>query len=170
MRSSSTFTRSTLAMAAAAATAAASMLFNFVPTARGQTLLTNGNFNTDADSNGQPDSWTNWSYGSTSFAAYKADPANDPFNFDGTPYVNAGNYGDWWTSGGGWFQIVAGTEGVAYSLTSDCGTEGWDNAAGEERIIFLDASNNELRRDVYHTAEYIANQPWTPYLMTSIAP
>ncbi len=150
------------------------LLWAVSASAFGQTLLTNGNFNTDADTNGQPDSWTSWSYGPTAFAAYKADPANDPWDFNGTPYVNAGNYGDWWTSGGGWFQIVPGAEGVAYSLSSDCGTEGWDNAAGEMRILFLDASNNELKpeaqRDVYHTAEYQANQPWSPYLMTAIAP
>src|SRR4051794_16995524 len=115
----------------------------------GAELLTNGNFDTDADANGQPDAWTNWSYGSTSFAAYKTSPT-DPFTENGSPYVNAGNYGDWWTSGGGWFQVVPGAEGVAYRISADCATEGWDNAAGEMRLIYIDpnrpSDQQELRR------------------------
>src|SRR5205809_726711 len=97
-------------------------------------LLYNGNFDIGGGPAG-PDGWTQWTFGPTSFAAYKTDPA-DPFTFNGTPYVNAGNYGDWWTSGGGWFQIVPGAAGKAYSLDAMCATEGWDNAAGELRLIY----------------------------------
>jgi hypothetical protein len=135
----------------------------------GADLLTNGNLDTDADANGQPDAWVNWSYGPTSFAAYKTSPT-DPFTENGTPYVNAGNYGDWWSSGGGWYQTVPGAENVAYRLSVDCATEGWDNAAGEMRIIYLDSTNAELRRDLFHTAEYIANQPWTTFNGFGLAP
>jgi hypothetical protein len=137
--------------------------------ARGD-LLTNGNLNLDADGTAGPDGWSNWSYGPTAFAAYKTDPANDPFDYDATPYVNAGNYGDWWSSGGGWNQVLAGSAGVAYTFTAFCATEGWDNAAGEVRVIFQDQFGLELLREVRHTAEYQANAPWSPYTMTSIAP
>jgi len=85
---------------------------------RASDLLTNGNLNLDQDVNSLPDNWTNWMYGNTAFAAYKTDPANDPFDFNATPYVNAGNYGDWWSSGGGWFQVNAGTAGTAYTFTA----------------------------------------------------
>lgn len=133
-------------------------------------LLTNGNLNTDADAAGGPDGWTSWGYGPTSFAAYKNDPANDAFDQDGTPYVNAGNYGDWWSSGGGWYQVINGNAGIAYTFTASCATEGWDNAAGEIRVIFQDGFGLELLREVRHTAEYQANAPWAPYTMTAIAP
>jgi hypothetical protein len=139
------------------------------PVARAN-LLANGNLNTDADGTPGPDGWSNWSYGPTAFAAYKTDGAADPFNFDATPYVNAGNYGDWWSSGGGWNQTIGGGAGVAYTFTADSATEGWDNAAGEIRIIFQDQFGLELLREVRHTAEYQANAPWAPYTMTSIAP
>ncbi len=136
----------------------------------GADLLTNGNFNTDTDGVAGPDNWTSWTYGPTSFAAYKNDAANDPFDLDGTPYVNAGNYGDWWSSGGGWYQQVAGTGGTPYTITAASGSEGWDNAAGELRIIYFDSSGTELQRDVRHTADYQASLPWTMFTRTSIAP
>lgn len=133
-------------------------------------LLTNGNFNTNSVDPGLPDAWTNWMYGPTAFAAFKNDAANDPFDFDGTGYVNAGNYGEWWSSGGGWYQEVAGSEGVAYSFAAFCATEDWDYAAGELRLIYLDGGGNELRRDVRHSASYQANLPWSPFILTSVAP
>jgi hypothetical protein len=131
-------------------------------------LLYNGNFDI-AGGTGGPDGWTQWTFGPTAFAAYKTDP-NDQFTFNHTPYVNAGNYGDWWTSGGGWYQIVPGEAGKAYSLDAVCATEGWDNAAGEIRLIYLDASNAVIRQDVQHTAEYVPNQPWTPFNLSTQAP
>jgi hypothetical protein len=158
-----------------AAVLAASALLGAGRALAGAELLTNGNFNTDADANGQPDGWTNWSYGPTSFAAYKTSPT-DPFTENGTPYVNAGNYGDWWTSGGGWYQVLPSAEGIAYRISVDCATEGWDNAAGEMRLIYLDPDRPspdpgpEIRRDLFHTAEYQANQPWTTFSATSLAP
>lgn len=133
-------------------------------------LLTNGNFNTDADGTAGPDGWSSWGYGPTNFAAYKADPANDPWDQDGTPYVNAGNYGDWWSSGAGWNQVVPASEGTAYTFTASSATEDWDNAAGEIRIIFLGDFATELSREVRHTADYQSSLPWSPYTMTSIAP
>ena len=135
-------------------------------------LLVNGDFNLDADASGGPDGWVNWGYGPTSFSAYKADPANDPFDFDGTPYVNAGNYGDWWSSGGGWYQEVpfAGAEGTPFSFKAFGATEDWDNAAGELRIIYLGEANAELQRDVRHSASYQANKPWSLVELTSVAP
>jgi hypothetical protein len=131
-------------------------------------LLYNGNFDIGGGSAG-PDGWTQWTFGSTAFAAYKTDP-NDQFTFNHTPYVNAGNYGDWWTSGGGWFQVLPSAAGKAYSLDAVCATEGWDNAAGELRLIYLDETNTVIRQDVQHSAEYLANQPWTPFNLTSEAP
>jgi hypothetical protein len=135
-------------------------------------LLINGDFNLDADASGGPDGWVNWGYGPTSFSAYKADPANDSFDFDGTPYVNAGNYGDWWSSGGGWYQEVpfAGADGTPFSFKAFGATEDWDNAAGELRIIYLGEANAELQRDVRHSASYQANKPWTLVELTSVAP
>jgi hypothetical protein len=133
-------------------------------------LLQNGDFNLDVDGLPGPDFWTNWTYGDTAFAAYKTDPANDAFDFDGSAYVNAGNWGDWWTSGGGWFQTVAGTEGVPYTIGAMSASEDWDNAAGELRIIYFDAGGVELARDVRHTASYQASMPWTPFTHTSVAP
>ncbi len=135
----------------------------------GAELLVNANLNLDADANGQPDNWSNWSYGSTSFTAYKTSPT-DPFTENGSPYVNAGNYGDWWSSGGGWFQTVPGGEGAAYRLAVDCATEAWDNAAGEERLIYLDSTGAVIRQDVQHTAEYQSSQPWTTFNLTTLAP
>ncbi|MFT3787626.1 MAG: hypothetical protein QM770_15910 [Tepidisphaeraceae bacterium] len=103
-------------------------------------LLINGDFNTDVDAApGMPDYWYNWSYGPTAFAAYKNNPT-DSFTFDGSNYVNAGNYGDWWSSGAGWFQVVPGTAGQAYSFSAWCATENWDNMAGELRTIYLDGA------------------------------
>ena len=162
-RRSSTFKR-WLSLAACAAVVG----LPSVP-ARGD-LLTNGHLNLDVDGTAGPDAWSNYSYGPTAFAAYKTDPANDPFDLDATPYVNAGNYGDWWSSGGGWNQVVAASAGVPYTFTASSATEGWDNAAGEIRIIFQDGFGLELLREVRHTAEYQANAPWAPYTMTSIAP
>lgn len=133
-------------------------------------LLQNGDFNLDVDGVSGPDFWTNWMYGTTAFAAYKTDVANDPFDFDGTAYVNAGNYGDWWSSGGGWYQTVSGTEGVPYSMGAMSASEDWDNAAGELRIIYLDANGGVIRQDVRHTASYQASMPWTPFTVTSVAP
>jgi hypothetical protein len=142
----------------------------FTQQSHGSDLLTNGNLNADADANNSPDGWTNWMYGPTSFAAYKNDPANDPFDFNGTAYVNAGNYGDWWTSGGGWFQVNPGTAGTAYSFSADSSTEGWDNAAGEIRLIWLDVDSNVISQDVLHTADYQASKPWANYSLTATAP
>lgn len=151
------------------ACSAAVCLFSGVAQAE---LLTNGSFNIDADTSGGPDGWVGWNYGPTAFSAYKADPANDLFDFDGSPYVNAGNYGEWWTSGGGWYQEVpvTTTAGTPFSLSAFCATEDWDNAAGELRLIYLGEGNVELQRDVRHSAEYQSNQPWTLTELTSIAP
>ncbi len=137
--------------------------------ANAQNLLFNGNFNTDLDGNPGPDHWTSWAYGTGGWADYKVG-AGDSFAMDGSPYINAGNWSDWWTGGGGWYQVVPGVAGTAYTLRSFCATEGWDNAAGEMRLIFLDGSDTVIRQDVQHTAEYVASQPWTPFSMTSIAP
>ena len=126
-------------------------------------LLYNGNFNTAG-----PAAWNSWTYGPSAFASYK-NPA-DSLSYDGTPYINAGNYGDWWSSGGGWNQLIPGAPGITYTLSCVCGTENWDNAYGEMRLIFLDASSAVIRQDAQATANYQASEPWTPYTMTSVAP
>jgi hypothetical protein len=128
-----------------------------------QNLLLNGDFNTAG-----PTGWSSWSYGPTAFASYK-NPA-DGFAYDASPYINAGNYGDWWSSGGGWNQTVPGTAGLSYTFSSVCATEGWDNAAGEMRLIWFGAGHTELSREMLHTAEFLANQAWTPFSMTGTAP
>ncbi|MBC8105617.1 MAG: PEP-CTERM sorting domain-containing protein [Anaerolineae bacterium] len=142
----------------------------FAQPSQASDLLINGNLNLDADVNNLPDGWTNWMFGPTAFAAYKNDPANDPFDRDATPYVNAGNYGEWWSSGGGWFQVNPGTAGTAYTFSADSGTEDWDNIAGEIRLIWLDVDSVVISQDVLHTADFEPNKPWANYSLTATAP
>ena len=115
-----------------------------------------------------PDGWSSWAY-STGYADYKTNPA-DTFTRDGSPYINAGNWGAWWDGGGGWYQVVPAAEGMTFTLSVDCATEDWDSAAGEMRLIYSDATATTIRQDVLHTAEYLASQPWTPFSLTTTAP
>lgn len=131
-------------------------------------LLVNGDFNTDANADGTPDGWSNWSYGTTAFTAYVA--GSNSFARDATPFVNAGNYGAWWSSGGGWYQVVAGVAGHAYVASIDSGTEAWDNMNAELRLIYLDASNGVLRTDTRVVADYEPNKPWATYTVAGTAP
>jgi hypothetical protein len=132
-------------------------------------LLTNGDFNIGTHAAG-PTSWTRWSWNEQigGFADYK-NPA-DGFAKDGSPYINAGNWGDPGAGGGGWYQIVPATAGESYTLSVDCGTEGWAAASGEMRLIFLDSSSGIIRQDVLHTADAVAGQAWTSFSKTWIAP
>jgi hypothetical protein len=126
-------------------------------------LLYNGNFNIAG-----PAGWNKWTYGPSAFADYKTLPYS--YAYDSTPCINAGNWGDWWSSGGGWNQVVAGAPGISYTFSCVSATESWDNMAGEMRLIFLDASSAVIHQDVLNNANYEPNKPWAPYTMTSVAP
>jgi len=123
-------------------------------------LLVNGDFNTDADTNGAPDGWASWSYGN-GWANYVTSPS-DSFTKDGSPYVNAGSV---WNGGGGWYQDVAATPGQSFTLSIDGRTEDWDNSIGYMRIIFRDAGGNTLNgsTDQETVANYEKLATWNTY-------
>lgn len=131
-------------------------------------LLTNGNFNLDADADGKPDAWTSWSYGAESFTAYN--PGSNSFARDATPFVNAGNYGAWFENGGGWYQVVGAVAGDTYAASIDSSTEAWDNMNADLRLIYLDASSTEISRTVVNLANYEPNKPWATYTLSGTAP
>ena len=123
-------------------------------------LLTNGDFNTDSDINGQPDGWNSWSWGN-GWASYKNDPGNDAWDYNGTSYVNVGSL---WNGGGGWYQVLAASAGQSYSLSVFSGTEDWDNAGAYMRLLYLDANGSIVPggENNLDTAWY-DKRPWQQY-------
>jgi len=131
-----------------------------VTTSAHAALLVNGDFNTDADTNGTPDGWSSWSYGN-GWANYVTS-STDTFTKDGSPYVNAGSV---WNGGGGWYQDVAATPGQSFTLSVDGRTEDWDNSIGYMRLIFMDAGGNTLNSgtDQQTVANYEKLATWNTY-------
>jgi hypothetical protein len=134
-------------------------------------LLSNGNFN-DPASGSAPTDWNVWSWGS-GWANYEN---NAGATYDGSYYVVAGamNAGE---GGGGFYQTVAATEGVEYTLTVLSGADAWWLPYGEMRMYFLDDSDavlGEATRGTVDPAVYGNNydiaHPWASYSLAAIAP
>ena len=130
-------------------------------------LLVNGNLNTDANTDNIPDGWTSWSYGTGGYAVYT--PGTGAYAEDGTAYLGAGNWSDWWTGGGGWYQIVSSSPGQIYQATVDSATESWENAYGSLQLVFMDSTGAVLLTDSHNVANYEPGKPWQAYGFTSLA-
>ncbi len=131
-------------------------------------LLINGSF-----SNGDS-GWSKWTSGGWINVEIpdKLNPANGNYwaagvgVYDGTPQLTCGQN----NSGPGAYawQIIAAAENVEYTLAIQGGAENWWWPQGEIRLIFQDASNAELGRNVVSTTGSFTNwdmgvpyQNWT---------
>ena len=133
-------------------------------------LLINGDFN-DPDSIAAPADWSTWSYGG-GWANHQTNTAPNLVadGVDGTWYMACGGGGN---AGGGVYQVVAATAGLAYTLSVDAGAQAWWRPQGEMRLFFLDAGNNVLLSTnpvIVAPANYDTGQAWANYSMSALAP
>ncbi|MFA5293335.1 MAG: PEP-CTERM sorting domain-containing protein [Phycisphaerae bacterium] len=127
-------------------------------------LLSNGNFN-DPDSTAAPTDWNIWTYGGG-----WANHQNTNIPFDGSYFMAVGGSSD---AGAGLYQIVAGTEGVEYTLTVEAGAQAWWKPLGEMKMFFLDSSDAEISSVIAVTADppgYDIQVDWHSVSLTAIAP
>lgn len=139
---------------------------------QGQNILLNGNFNSPA-SGAWPDNWSGWSWGS----GWANHENSAPVTYDGSYYIVAGgmNYDQ---GGGGFYQTVAGTAGLNYTLSVLSGADAWWLPYGEMRLFFLDSGNNQLGPTVIQPTvdpavygqNYDIPHPWAAYSVTATAP
>jgi hypothetical protein len=125
-------------------------------------LLINGSFNAGGVG------WTTWGGHTESWGSHwasfeipsKLNPSSGNYNpalvgvYDGTLQLSVG------ANGGGWAganQLVAAAENVTYTLTVQGGAENWWLPTGEIRMIWLDATNAEISRNVVNTTDSIHN-------------
>jgi hypothetical protein len=135
-------------------------------------LLSNGNFN-DPNSTAAPTDWLTWSYNG-GWANHQDNTDGTIDGVDGTFYMACGGFD---SAGGGVYQIVPGTAGLAYTLTVDSGAQAWWLPYGEMRIFFLDSGDNQLDQSIMPTVDpavygqnYDIPHPWMNYTLTAVAP
>ena len=117
------------------------LLVMFVAVSSAQaTLLTNGDFNTSTDG------WNNWA-GSwdNAWVSHEAPSISAALTgvYDGSLQISIGG-GSGSFNGKGLNQVVAGTEGVEYTLTFEAGAQDWWKPVGSGYLKFLDGTDTEL--------------------------
>lgn len=151
-----------------ATTAARPVLLSGLLLAGGAAGASTNNFLINGDFNGGSTGWTTWSWYSESWGSAWAnfeipaslDPASGSYKpglvgvYDGTTELTVGANGG---GGAGAFQILAASPGVEYTLTVQSGADAWWLPTGEIRLIWLDATNGEISRDVVTTTDSIHN-------------
>jgi glucosylceramidase len=132
-------------------------------------LLFNGNFDLP-DSGAPAEGWTPWVTGNA-WANHENNPA---ISLNGTYYLVNGGFEN---TSAGQYQVVPAAAGLSYTLSVQSGADAWWLPYGEMRLIFLDASTNELAlaaRPTVDPAVYGQNydipHPWANYTLTAIAP